>query len=85
MSTQVSRKPGQRSFGPRKAATVRLPEQQFEAYEEQARLLDIPLGSYIALKLAEAHNEPAPDYVVAELDRAARRRQQEEFDLPRAG
>ncbi|MBF4570788.1 hypothetical protein ITJ57_18625 [Plantibacter sp. VKM Ac-2880] len=76
-------KPGQQPRGTRKAATVRLPENTYEAYESSARDLGIPLGSYLALKLAEAHNEEPPQYVLEEIERAERRarliRQQEEL------
>lgn len=57
-------KPGRPSKGDRTAKTVRIPDHHLPKYQAIAQQLDMPLGDYVALKLAEAHNYDVPDYLV---------------------
>ena len=75
-----------RPRGERAAFTVRIPIAQNSVYEERAAALGIPIGSWVALKLAETEGLPTPDYIVDELKRAESRRahQAEQEELPLA-
>lgn len=52
-----------RSFGERKGAYVRLPEDQYELYDARAAQEGLDLGPWIAKKLALHEGEPIPDFV----------------------
>jgi hypothetical protein len=54
---------------------VRVPRDHRVVYEQAARSAGIPLGDYIALSLAQAHELAEPDYV-------HRNTGQEELPLP---
>lgn len=76
---------GRPSKGKRHPLNAGIPEEQYEVYAEAARDLGIHLGTYVALRLAEAHGlEPAP-YVKDELRRAELLRTHEELPMARAG
>ncbi|CAM5535910.1 hypothetical protein [Leifsonia shinshuensis] len=93
MSTQkvgpaslAPRKPGRVSKGERKAHSVRFPADHFDAYLEHADELGLDLGSYIVYRMAEAEGLALPNWLREELAANERvRREQVEFDLPRAG
>jgi hypothetical protein len=65
-----------------------LPTAHLERYRRIADELNMPLGDYVAIKMAEAHGFPEPDYIAAERERirkrdeaAARRSQREELPI----
>ena len=64
---------GQPSRGDRSNVTVRVPVEHRAVYEARADELGIALGSWIALKLAEAEGLEVPDYLKRELARGAHR------------
>lgn len=43
--------------------TARVPAAHRDAYEAAARQASLPLGDYVALMLAKAHDLPEPEYV----------------------
>lgn len=57
------RSPGRRPKGDRAAICAKLPVDHLAYYRQAAEDLDIPVGDYIALKLAEVHGWPVPDYI----------------------
>lgn len=58
------RKPGTRPKGPRKAATVRLPVDQFDAYKQACDEQGYSsLGDYLVAVLADAHGLKPPAYI----------------------
>lgn len=49
--------------GERRQVTFRAPTDQLEQYRELAEREGLPLGDYLALQLARAHNLPEPAYL----------------------
>jgi hypothetical protein len=79
---------GRKPRGDRTSTSVALPTDHLALYRVEAKRLKMPLGDYFALKLAEAHELPEPEYIAAERERvrkrdaaAARRRQHEELPI----
>lgn len=62
------------SRGNRKSIHVRPPIDQHRFYAERAAELGIAVGSYAAMRLAQADGLPVPDFVVDELEKARRQR-----------
>lgn len=62
---QPRRKPGPAPKGHRDPFTVRVPTEHKPIYEQQARNAGLPLGDYVALVLAHAHQLPEPAYITA--------------------
>ncbi|KXZ58732.1 hypothetical protein Mlaev_02435 [Microbacterium laevaniformans] len=81
------RKPGTRPRGARVSINVRVPLDHHAVYTRHAEELGIPLGSWVALQLADAQNLPVPAYIEEELRRAQARRDAEdsrqELPMPR--
>ena len=71
--------------GDRTQFTARLPTAHLERYKSEADSCGLALTDYLALKLAEAHNLPEPEYIAGERERRrkrdARRRQREELPI----
>jgi hypothetical protein len=74
--------------GDRTQFTARLPTAHLERYKSEAESCGLALTDYLALKLAEAHDLPEPEYIADERERrrkrdetAARRRQREELPI----
>lgn len=67
-------KPGTRPKGDREAITTRVPPSHHSHYQERADALGIPLGSWVALKLAEIEELDVPSFVESDLDRAEAKR-----------
>lgn len=65
----AARKPGTPSKGPRKASTVRAPDEHHDRYLAEAQRLGLPVGDYLVWVLAQAHDLPAPDYIERKLHR----------------
>jgi len=57
------RKPGPRPKGVREQICARLPADHLAHYRQVAEDLGMPVGDYIALKMAEVHGWPAPEYI----------------------
>lgn len=70
---ETPKRGGQPSRGDRSNVTVRVPTEHRAVYEARAAELGIPLGSWVAIKLAEAEGLEVPDYIEREIARAARR------------
>jgi hypothetical protein len=74
--------------GERAAFTVRFPVAQNAVYEERAAELGIPIGSWVALRLAQVEGLPVPAYIEEEIKRAESKRaheaEQGEFPLARS-
>lgn len=71
--------------GDRTQFTARLPTAHLERYKSEAESCGLALTDYLALKLAEAHNLPEPEYIADERERRrkrdARLRQREELPI----
>lgn len=62
----TSREPGRRGRRPkgtRVAFSFKLPKDHRRQYEHLAAARGLPLGDYLALKLAEVHGLDEPDYI----------------------
>jgi hypothetical protein len=57
------KRPGPQPKGDRTPLHVRVPRAHREVYEAEAAKAGLPLGDYIALKLALAHALDEPEYV----------------------
>ena len=66
---------------------MRIPDEQAEVYKGRADALGIPLSSWITLALAEHEGLSVPEYVQADINKAARERairaMEMELDMPR--
>ena len=71
-------RPGPRDKGDRLAMHVRVPREHRKIYAAAALAADMPLGDYVALMLAQAHDLNAPEYVYRRLHDAGQR----ELPLP---
>lgn len=56
-------RPGRKPKGKRYSHTVRFPEDHREFYAQAAADQGLPLGDYVALCMARAHNLDEPDYI----------------------
>jgi len=66
----MANQPGPKPKGDRSPMHVRVPRTHREIYEQGAAKAGMPLGDYIALMLARAHQLDDPDYVHRQHDRA---------------
>jgi len=74
-SRRTEKKPhGRPSRGDRHWVNSGLPESQYEIYAQKAGELDISMGSYVTLCMAEFHNLEQADYIKDELRAAELRR-----------
>jgi hypothetical protein len=58
-----SGKPGPDPKGVREQFTVRVPSDQMAVYRSEARQRGMPMGDYLVLALAKAHELPEPAYL----------------------
>lgn len=56
-------RPGPDPKGTRKQHTVRFPAEQYSTYEQLAREAGMPLGDYIVLHMAMAHDLRIPPWL----------------------
>lgn len=56
-------RPGPRAKGDRSPLHVRVPKVHRAVYEKAALAAGMPLGDYVAIMLARAHELDEPDYV----------------------
>ena len=75
---KLPRKRGTRPRGKRSAITVRVPDDQYEIYAQQAAAIGIPIGSWVAIQLAQTKHLDIPSYITAEITKAEERRKAEE-------
>lgn len=64
---------GRKPRGDRTATSVALPSDHLALYRLEAERCGLPLGDYVAIKLAEAHKLPEPEYIAAERERIRKR------------
>ncbi len=57
------RRPGPEPKGVRRQFTLRLPDDQYAVYKQEADALGMSLADYLAAALARGHGLPEPDYV----------------------
>ncbi|MDO8383952.1 MAG: hypothetical protein Q7T17_13375 [Microbacterium sp.] len=84
------RRRGTRPRGNRTAITARVPDEHYAQYFREAEDLGIPIGSWATIVLAESRGLEIPEYIKAEISKAAARRDAahrahaEELPLPRS-
>lgn len=64
-------KPGPKPKGghePRAQLTLRLPASQAATYKSAAARLGLPVGDYIAARMAQADGLPLPEYITDQLE-----------------
>lgn len=81
--TKPPRKRGTRPRGNRSAITVRVPDDQYEIYAKEAATLGIPIGSWVAIQLAQTKHLDIPPYITAEIVKAEERRKADEREKER--
>ena len=63
----AGRRPGPDPKGDRSQITLRLPRTHRTVYEHAAKQAGLPLGDYLALRLARAQGLDDPDYIALKL------------------
>lgn len=66
----------QQYLGDRKKTTIALPSDHYEVYLRAAEAMDLDVGKYITMQMAQAKGLPVPDYVWEFQDRQREKRRE---------